>query len=199
MLSFWKNLDDADKARIRVISGCLMAVLTLLTLIACVSYLFTWKVDQSLLSDPQMMSENVSVHNMAGKLGYRWANFLVGRCFGLGSFALIVIMAAVSVRLLFRKEYFPIVKGTLIIVFGAMIASFMLSWAASLAGPDNSFGGGLGGECGSSVVRWSNNLFGPVITFLLLLILLAVWLFFLSRRFTDWLIHIGAEEPRAEA
>ena len=53
MLSFWKNLDDADKARIRVISGCLMAVLTLLTLIACVSYLFTWKVDQSLLSIPR--------------------------------------------------------------------------------------------------------------------------------------------------
>ncbi len=198
MLSFWKNLDDSDKAKIRVISGCLMAVVTLLTLIACISYLFTWKVDQSLLSDPAMMSEDVSVHNLAGKLGYRWANFLVGRFFGLGSFALIVIMAAVSVRLLFRKEYFPIVKGTLIIVFGAMIASFLLSWVASLAGPDNSFGGGLGGECGSSVVRWSNNLFGPVITFLLLLILLAIWLFFLSRRFTDWLIRIGAEEPRAE-
>lgn len=191
MLSFWKRLDEDDRKKLRVVTGLLTLALTIFTLLSCVSYLFTWQADQSLLSDPQMMDQSVAVHNAAGKAGYRWADLLIGKCFGLGSFALVVIMAAVSVRLLAKKSWFSLVRGTLVIVSGAMIASFCLSFIARLFGPDNAFGGGLGGQCGASVVKWSENLFGHVLTALVLLILIAIWLFFVSDRFTQWLFSLG--------
>ena len=76
------------------------------------------------------------------------------------------------------------------------MASFLLAFISDLAGWGNVFGGGLGGECGETVVSWSRNLFGSIITAILLLLLLALWLFFASDKFRDWLDSLGqVKEP----
>ena len=66
---FREGTDPERRRRVMKICGMVMAVFTVFTLVAVVSYLFTWKTDQSLLSDPQMMDASVKVSNAAGKIG----------------------------------------------------------------------------------------------------------------------------------
>ncbi len=190
MLRLWKNMDEDDKARLVKTTGFVVAIFTVFTLLATVSYFFTWKVDQSALAAP-VGDTSVEIRNLAGKLGYKWSNLLVRRWFGLGSLALIVILFAISVRLLLQRWHYSMLKTILLTVSGALVSSFILSFISDLFGWSNIFGGGLGGECGEAVVGWSRNLFGPVITGFLILLLLALWLFFISDRFSRWFASLG--------
>ena len=195
MRRLWRDMDDDDKARLVKTTGLIVAAFTLFTLLATLSYFFTWKVDQSALAAP-VADKSVKISNFAGKLGYKWANLLVREWFGLGSLALVLILFAVSARLLLQRWHYSMTRTILLTVSGALVASFLLAFISDLAGWGNVFGGGLGGECGEPVVSWSRNLFGSIITAILLLLLLALWLFFASDKFRDWLDSLGqVKEP----
>ncbi len=196
MLGFWRNMDDGDKVRLTKMTGILVALLAVFTLLATVSYFFTWKADQSSLSSA-VGDISVEVSNVAGKMGYRWADLLVRRWFGLGSLAFVVILFAVSVRLLLHRWRYSMVKTTLLTVTGAMLSSFILAFVSDLSGLGNAFGGGLGGECGESVVKWASVVFGNILTGFMLAFLVIVWLVLASRKFSDWLMSLG-KKPVAE-
>ena len=196
MLGFWRNMDDGDKVRLTKMTGILVALLAVFTLLATVSYFFTWRADQSSLSSA-VGDISVEVSNMAGKMGYRWADLLVRRWFGLGSLAFVVILFAVSVRLLLHRWRYSMVKTTLLTVTGAMLSSFILAFVSDLSGLGNAFGGGLGGECGESVVKWASVVFGNILTGFMLAFLVIVWLVLASRKFSDWLMSLG-KKPVAE-
>lgn len=196
MLGFWRNMDDGDKVRLTKMTGILVALLAVFTLLATVSYFFTWKADQSSLSSA-VGDISVEVSNMAGKMGYRWADLLVRRWFGLGSLAFVVILFAVSVRLLLHRWRYSMVKTTLLTVTGAMLSSFILAFVSDLSGLGNAFGGGLGGECGESVVKWASVVFGNILTGFMLAFLVIVWLVLASGKFSDWLMSLG-KKPLAE-
>ena len=203
MKRLWDNWDEKEKASAIRILGLVVAALTIFTLIATVSYLFHWKQDMSLLSDPSMMDPSSEVANKAGKLGFRLGHFLVCDLFGLGSFALIVIMAAISARLLADRWPYSLLKTCLIAIFGAIISSMALAFAGIVTGLDNLFGGGPGGRCGSFIVNGSNNLVGTIMTGIFIAVLILAWLFFSSRRFTEWFSNIGKRtgadgEPESE-
>ena len=190
-------MDDGDKVRLTKMTGILVALLAVFTLLATVSYFFTWKADQSSLSSA-VGDISVEVSNMAGKMGYRWADMLVRRWFGLGSLAFVVILFAVSVRLLLHRWRYSMVKTTLLTVTGAMLSSFILAFVSDLSGLGNAFGGGLGGECGESVVKWASVVFGNILTGFMLAFLVIVWLVLASRKFSDWLMSLGkkpVDEP----
>ena len=87
--SFFSDMTQEKKAMYCRYIGLAVLIFTVITFVSAVSYLFTWQTDQSLLSHPEMMDKSVDVANIGGKFGYRWSEFLVSRCFGLGSFALI--------------------------------------------------------------------------------------------------------------
>ncbi len=196
MLGFWRNMDDGDKVRLTKMTGILVALLAVFTLLATVSYFFTWKADQSSLSSA-VGDISVEVSNVAGKMGYRWADLLVRRWFGLGSLAFVVILFAVSVRLLLHRWRYSMVKTTLLTVTGAMLSSFILAFVSDLSGLGNAFGGGLGGECGESVVKWASVVFGNILTGFILAFLVIVWLVLASGKFSDWLMSLG-KKPVAE-
>lgn len=196
MLGFWRNMDDGDKVRLTKMTGILVALLAVFTLLATVSYFFTWKADQSSLSSA-VGDISVEVSNVAGKMGCRWADLLVRRWFGLGSLAFVVILFAVSVRLLLHRWRYSMVKTTLLTVTGAMLSSFILAFVSDLSGLGNAFGGGLGGECGESVVKWASVVFGNILTGFMLAFLVIVWLVLASRKFSDWLMSLG-KKPVAE-
>ena len=203
MFGFWKNMDEDDKYRLVKGTGLVIALFTLFTLCATVSYFFTWKADQSLLT-ARVVDSSADASNIAGKLGFRWANLLVREWFGLGSLVLIVTLFAISVRLLLGRWHYSMPKTILLTLSGALLVSFILAFISDLFGLGNLFGGGLGGECGSSVVSWSKNLFGPFLTAFILIALVILWLFLASKRFTAWFNSIGrkmedlADESQAE-
>ncbi len=190
IFTFWSDLDDDDKVKVIKITGVVVALFTVFTLLSSVSYLFTWQADQSLLAS-SVRDSAVEVNNVAGRIGFRWSDFLVRECFGLGSFALIILLLAVSIRILFGKWYHSMLRTIAETLTGALLASTILAFVSDFTGMQNAFGGGLGGECGVSLVNWAENLFGRFLTGLLLIALLVLWLFFVSKRFTRWVSSMG--------
>ncbi len=177
--------DEDQKARAIRIIGILTAAFGVFALLSTVSYLFTWKADMSLLSHPEMMDTGVKVHNAAGKLGYKFADFLVGKCFGLGSFAFLVLLFAIAARLLLHKWNQSLLKTALIVLSGAFTTSLVFSCLAGLIGTDKAFGTGLGGQMGSFLVNWSNNLLGKILTAVIVLLLFVGWLFLINKSFAS--------------
>ncbi len=186
-------MDDDDKVRLTKTVGLIMAVFTVFTLLSLVSYLFTWKYDQSHLL-VKVSDLDYDVRNLCGSLGFRWSDLLVRRWLGLGGFALTVILFAVSVRLLMKRWHFPMLRTVLLTVVGGFLVSFVLAFISRLFGLGNSFGGGLGGQCGDTVVTWSVSLLGGFITALLLICLIVFWLYLASRRFSVWFNSLGEKK-----
>lgn len=194
----WMDMPEDRRIRLMKVTGLVVAVLAVFTFISVTSYLFTWQSDQSLLSEPQMLDSAVPAHNMGGKLGYKWGHFLVGRCFGLGSYALVVLLCLVFVRLFFRNRSVGLVKSVLETVSGALLASVILSYFSSLAGPDVIFGGGLGGDCGAEISAFLVNMVGKIVTFIILAVLVVLWLLYASGRFSRWLVTAGGNSGRTD-
>ena len=191
-------MDELKKSNILKYTGVAVAVFALFTLISAVSYLFTWQADQSLLSHPDMMDRGVEVSNWAGKVGYRWAAFLVARCFGLGSFALIFLLGAIAWRLFYWKKSIGLLRTSLVAVSGTFLASLIFAYVSMKFGADTSFGGGLGGDAGHAVIRWMENLVGIPVTGLILAALVIAWLLLSSTRFARWFAATGEPLPEAE-
>lgn len=186
----WASLDEEKRKKIQKLGGLAIGAFAVFTIIAIVSYLFTWKADQSLLSEADMLDSDIEVHNSAGKLGYRWGHFLVARCFGLGSIAVFLLLALISLRLLFGRRKTSLLKAFFSTVSGAVIFSVFLAFVAPFAGLETAFGGGLGGDCGAAISAWSCNLVGAAVTLIIILVFLIGWLMFVSTRISGWILSV---------
>ena len=183
-MSIWKSWDENERATAVRIIGLCTAALTFFIFLAILSYLFHWKQDMSLQD----------IENAAGSLGNRTGRLLVCDLFGLGSFSLLIILAAVSVRLLGHRWHYSLVKTALVAIFGAFVSSLAFAYAGNLVGLRNAFGGGLGGHCGAFVVDWVEGQLGEIITAFIIFILIACFLFFSSSRFTRWFAGLGKKK-----
>ncbi len=193
IFSFWKDWDDDDRNRVIKITGTVIALFGIFTLFATVSYLFTWKADQSLLSSAASEASNI-----AGRIGFKWADLLIRRWFGLASFGFIVVLCAFSVRLLALRWHRSLLRTTVETVTGVVIASLLLAFISKAAGMQNAFGGGLGGECGEAMIEMGCSLFGTVLTGLIAVALAVLWLLFVSKGFNRWVAGLGRKKADAE-
>ena len=194
--SFLSDMNPDKKSNLLKVTGVIVMVFAVLTLLSTVSYLFTWMEDQSLLSQPDMMDRNVDVSNWGGKIGYRWSHFLVAGCFGLGSFALIFLLAVSAFRLFFWNRSIGFLRMTFITVSGAFLASLVLAFVSMQFTSDTFFGGGLGGDAGHSVIALMDNLVGAIVLGLILVVLSVVWLLFASGSFAHWFAVAGMERKQ---
>ncbi len=193
-MRLWKSWDDKEKLTAIRITGLAALALAIFVLISILSYLFHWQADMSLLNNSNAMDSAVEVKNMAGKLGFRTGYLLVCRLFGLGSFALLLILSAIALKLLFNKWQRSLLRTTLIALFGAFIASIAFAFVGKHTGMGEVFGGGLGGRCGALIVDWSENMIGEIVSACAIVLLILAFLFFSSRKFNLWLASIGHKE-----
>ena len=186
--AFIRNWDESQKASAVKLLGLAVAALALFILIATVSYLLHWKQDMSFVPGQE-------VANAAGTLGYRTGKFFVCDFLGLGSFALLIILVAVAVKLLTGRWIGSFAKTVLLTLTGAFVASLLLAFIGQIAGLGNAFGGGLGGALGANITGWSIRVLGPVVTAVAILLLVGLWLFFTSSRFNVWLAGLWSRTP----
>ena len=192
---FWTRISDSGKINMTPESkalmlrclGVLVMVFAIFSLISSVSYLFTWKEDQSLLTLAAMTGDDVS--NLGGSMGLRWGSFLVADFLGLGSFAFIFLLGVYAVRLFFWKMDFSLLRLTFVAVSGAFICSLLLS----VIGFNEVFGGGLGGNAGQAVISLIASYVGKVVTVLIVLALAILWLSCVNGRFARWFAMAGSE------
>ena len=199
LFSWWTEMDEEKKDRMAFVTGLVVAGIAALLLIATVSYVFHWKADGSLIGNAEMMQQKVDVHNAGGKIGFSTAHFIVGRSFGFASFVLIGYICALAWALIVRKGFRPSLRRLVSVFTGTWLLSLLLSYVSSLAGLDGIFlGRGLGGGVGMASVKWFANLIGVIPTGILIFVLGCIWLFLVSRRFSDWVMSLGKEENDPE-
>lgn len=168
--------------------------LALYLLISMVSYLFTWGSDQSLLSHPQWMDADVVADNGGGKVGFRWAKFLISDLFGLGAFLIPIFLGGVSVTL-FKIRQVKLLRLFMVSLYGCIILSLTCSFLCSFLPSDDWFINGAGGAYGQAVNAWACAAIGSWGVGLILFVLLSGWIFLLNPRIIDrWIAWI--EKPR---
>ena len=198
-LSYFSEMDESTKRILKKVAGLVAGAFAVFTFLALFSYLFTWKADSSLLSDPDMYKKTADVGNMAGKLGYKWALFLCSDCFGLGSFAIVYMFGAISFRMIFDIQGRSWLRTAAVSVAGAFVFSLVLAFFSGVFDCRTAFGGGLGGDCGEVVVSGLINLTGSIVTFIILLIFLVLWLLCVSGKFSAWLSKPREIRPSQDA
>ena len=185
---YWEGLSERKQAGIRYAGNIAVLVLTVWVTVSVVSYVFTWKQDQSALSGVGV------VENAAAKSGLSAGHFLVTESFGLAAFCVVLFLLVWTMKCLWSacpanlKKWF----------FGMLSLSFLLSWALAFAGRflnmEYAFGGGLGGRAGAALVNWSVFQLGEIVSICILAALFIVWMYCMSRRFSDLLM--GKKRPK---
>ncbi|MBQ9462583.1 MAG: DNA translocase FtsK [Bacteroidales bacterium] len=189
--AFIRNWDESQKASAIKLLGFCVAAVTIFIFIAIVSYLLHWKQDMSFVTGQE-------VANAAGSLGYRTGKFFVCDFLGLGSIALLLILVIISVKLITGKWILSFARTLLLTLTGAFAASLLLAYAGKLAGLGTAFGGGLGGACGSYIIDWGWRVIGAIATAIVVLLVIALWLFFTSGRFNRFLAGLWSRKPLEE-
>ena len=179
-------LTDSRRRIIRIVLGVLCGILTLYTLAALISYVFTWTSDQSLAFDPQMFSLDATAENAGGKIGYLWANLLISKWFGLGAFAIPVFLGYLTVYC-FRIKKVNLLRVFLLCAFGAIIFSVLLAYIFSFTSLDSMLGGGAGGSYGHYANRWLCDKLGKAGTAGVLLAVLFLYACLLTPKVAFWL------------
>ena len=151
------------------ILGTVSLLASIFLFIAFVSYLFTWKEDQS-----QVMNKGISflfdndeenkVTNLLGRLGAYTSHNLIHNGFGLSSFLFCTFFFVVGINLLFNRKVFSIWRNLKYVTIGLLIVSVSLSFMFSSARFP------FGGEVGDMISNWLVNFLGTIGTAALLLV-----------------------------
>ncbi len=161
--------------RIKFIFGILITGFALYLLIACISYLFWWKTDQSLPNSEIVSGPDIAVKNWAGKSGHFLAKIIIGYGFGFGAFFIPLIFGTLGLYLL----NFPKLKPWGIVVkmtFAVLILSLILGFVFGQS--DGYLISGPGGAQGYLVTRWLNAFMGKIGTGIVLALLTVSYLIF---------------------
>ena len=166
--------------RIRFTLGFFTMLFALYLTIAFVSYLFSWKVDQSFEWQSIFSNASVRVDNWAGKVGASFASQFMNRWFGLAAFVVPFLIGLGGLRLL-KLRVLPLRKSIFRGLVGMLIFSLLLGYLFEEAG--GYLGSGLGGQHGLFISKWLNAFIGRTGTAFLLLVLIFSYMFFISDRF----------------
>jgi S-DNA-T family DNA segregation ATPase FtsK/SpoIIIE len=86
--------------RLRLALGVFFILLALYLLLALISYLFTWKTDQSFEYSGILSNPDIKVENWASKTGAWSGNLLIYKWFGLASFIIPVLFILLGLKVL---------------------------------------------------------------------------------------------------
>jgi hypothetical protein len=146
-------------SRIKRFSGVFLTLLSIILLIAFISYCFSWKEDQGNVVDPSwkiLWSQDQNVSNIMGRLGAFLSHFFMYNLFGIGSFILPYLIFTFGVNITFSKRIFPLLKISLNIALGLIIIPLFAKYLF----PNIDFP--IGGGMGKMLYQWLSTLIGIV-------------------------------------
>lgn len=168
------------KEGLYLICGLVFLALAIYTLIALVSYVFTWAQDQSSYVGTDIFSSLSSVENGGGKIGLWWANLLVSKLFGLGAFIIPFFFFGVALFCLKIKRV-KLLRLFFITVFGCILISVFFSFVFSFTGVDRLFGTSAGGSYGFAVNKWLKTMLGTPGTAAILILAIIGWCIIINK------------------
>ena len=187
---YWEGLSERQQAGIRYAANIFILVFTVWVSLSVISYICNWKADQSALT------AGGDVRNAAARSGLSAGSFLVTESFGLAAFCPVLFLIVLCLKRLWSGCRASLRKW----FYGMLSLSFLLSWILAFAGRfldlEYVFGGGLGGRAGAAFVNWTVYRVGEIITLCILIALFVIWLYCMSKRFSDFLMgHKRTDAP----
>lgn len=131
------NFSEGQRKALKI-TGIFLLINSFLFTVAFVSYLFTWKEDQSyiastnggwstLFTTSRELAENLDdipiVENKLGKFGALLANQFIFEWFGVASFLFILLLFVIGYKLLYKKSILPVWKTILYTAIGIIFLS----------------------------------------------------------------------------
>ncbi|MGE0088616.1 MAG: DNA translocase FtsK 4TM domain-containing protein [Bacteroidales bacterium] len=174
--------------RVRFTIGLFALLLSIYILISFISYLFTWKVDQSFEWQNLFSGSDIRVKNWTGKLGASISALFMNKWFGISSLAFPLIIAVYGLKLLklytgkIWKLTFKVIIG---VVLFSLISGFLFSTAHGF------LGSGLGGAHGLFIAEWISAIIGKVGTAFLLLLFLIAYTIYVKPSSLFWFNRIA--------
>jgi len=157
--------------RIRFTVGLFLILLGFYIFLSFLSFLFTWKVDQSIEWVSIFSSNEQKIGNWGGKLGASLSNQFINHWFGITALAFPLIFMVLGLKLLkfirgrVTKFIFKVLLGILV---GSLTLGFLFKEFSGY------LGSGLGGAHGLFVSEWLSTFIGKVgAAFLVLIALIA--------------------------
>jgi S-DNA-T family DNA segregation ATPase FtsK/SpoIIIE len=133
--------------RVRLISGSFLFLVGLLLLIAFISSFFSGVADQSEVSESTLdfiAGSDIPVKNWAGVIGAKIAHFFLFRTFGWSSFLLIPLFLLSAIKLVFKREFYPLDRLTWQVIFYIIWGSLIAGFFVFQLDLPHSIGGGVG-------------------------------------------------------
>ena len=151
------------------IIGTLSLLISIFLFIAFVSYIFTWKEDQSQVmnkgADFLIDSDDENkVRNLLGRLGAYSSHHFIHNGFGLASFLFCTFFFVVGINLLLNRKVFSIGRNLKYVTIGLLILSVSLAFVTPFA----TFP--YGGRVGDMISTWLVSFLGVLGTTVLLLV-----------------------------
>ena len=169
--------------RVRFTFGVFTVFFAIYLIIAFVSYLFTWQVDQSFEWQNIFSGSDTRVQNWTGKIGASFSVQFMNRWFGIASFSIPFIIGLLGLRLL-KTRPLPFRKTTFKLLIGTVLLSIALGFLFQTAG--GFLGSGPGGAHGLFVSNWISALVGKVGTAFLLILCSIAYTIYIQPNSLHW-------------
>src|SRR5688500_2048971 len=143
-IGFWKD------PRFKLALGFFMMISAIYLFLALLSYLFTWRADESVvkgLSDSSLLESGQEAENWLGLYGAVVSHYVISRWFGIAAFFLPPLLFLIGFKMIFNRELLRIFSFTIFSVFTGLWLSLLLGYMtmANEGTSEWSFlGGGLG-------------------------------------------------------
>jgi S-DNA-T family DNA segregation ATPase FtsK/SpoIIIE len=173
--------------RFKVTIGIIVSGFAVLLFISFVSYLFTWKTDQSFEWSRVFSEPEYQVDNWSGKLGAYFSNLFINRWFGVSSFTIPFMLLLIGFTLMRVKikNLSAILRTTII---GLLLLSIWLGFV--LGNLKGILGSGLGGKHGLYLSEWLRAFAGTFGAALILFAATLIWMVFSNRNTLIWLARL---------
>ena len=141
-----------DWSKFKITIGSAFTLLSLFLFLACISYLFTWTLDQDKVLNRSLFdflfdSAQEPVDNWLGKFGAWTSHLLIYRLFGISSFILCFLLFLTGIKILFGKSIFHIGRSF-------TIGLTYMIWTSVLLGYFSYSVNYLGGTFGFYLNEW---------------------------------------------
>lgn len=164
------KLKFKDDPRTPKLIGVLIIFVALYLIVACLSYIFTWKEDQDKVWEFQMglISQDIVVANILGRLGAIVSHFLIYWLFGLPIFFLLAILLRYGLDVLNDKSLTPYrfrLRIALLWTIGLSLFFGFIFYTSEFP---------CGGNFGHSLAGWLMNFIGVFGVLLLSVVILVM-------------------------
>jgi len=160
--------DKIDKKKLKMFAGSFLTLLSVYLFLACLSYFFTWTIDQDRILDKGFFeflfdSNQQPVENWLGKFGAWSSHFLIYKLFGFTSIGICFLMFISGISVLFDYKLVNIKRAYVVVLSYMIWGSLFLGFFA-----ENS--NYLGGTFGFYLNQWLMLTVGGIGTFAFIIV-----------------------------